>query len=115
MATVTPTYAKKGPRTVITWSGMVTGDTITAYELRETPGLITVHFGGTFANGTSVGLTGSNVDSDYVTARDLADSDITGILAAAGYGVSTNFNYMKPTIASGSSDSVTVTMTIWTR
>lgn len=116
MATVTPTTSRIGNAgRVVQWTGIVTGDTLTAFEIPETPGLMTVHFGGTFANGTSLGLNTSNVNDDYVTAEDLAGAAISGVLADAIYGVSTAGRWIQPTVASGSSDSTTVTVVYWVR
>ena len=116
MATVTPNPVDtKGSlnRVVVTWAGMVTGDTIVAHVAQRAPALMSVQAAGTFANGTSIGFQGSNDQSNFVDLEDNQGVAITAKLAAFTADVAGSRVAYKPSIASGSSDSVTVTFAYW--
>ena len=115
MATVTPTVATKNGtnRVVVTWAGVVTGDTITAHVAQRPPALVSFQHNGTYANGTSVGLSCSNDGTNFVDAEDNQGDAITAALAAAFHSVAFSAVEYKPTIASGSADSVTFTLAYW--
>ncbi len=115
MATVTPTVATKGGtnRVVVTWAGVVTGDTIVTHVTQRPPALASLQCSGTFANGTSVGLQASNDGTNFVDAKDNEGDAITALLAASFDSVATSAVEYKPKIASGSADSVTFTLAYW--
>ncbi len=111
MTTRTPVavYHDDGTFT-ITWSGIVTGDTATPYNIQGNISDITEFSSGTFANGTSVTFDGSNDNTNFATG--LVDPGGTAIahLAAGGSAIRDGWRYIRPVVASGSSDAVTVTV-----
>lgn len=113
MATVTPVPDRKTDRTTVTWTGVVTGDTIVTHVADRPPALISFQHNGTYANGTSVGLTCSNDGTNFPDAEDNQGDAITAALAAAMHSVAVSAKEYKPKIASGSSDSITFTLTYW--
>ena len=115
MAIVTPTTETKHGRVTVKWSGVVTGDTITKHVVIGRPDLIVFQGGGTFANGSSVGLTGSADGTEFIAATDMTQTAISAKLAAFAVGVLEPFMQFKPTITSGSSDAVDFWLTYWIR
>jgi hypothetical protein len=110
MPTITPSVEKLGPLAVkVTWAGMATGDTIIAHAA---PNYFrgTVQAAGTFAGGTAIGITGSIDGSNFIVASDAGDAPISGKTAAFISDIGVALVAVRPTIASGSSDSVTVTL-----
>lgn len=113
MATVTPTSVYNGDgTTTITWSGIVTGDTVNSYEIAGAPADVLAYVSGTFAGGTTVSFSGSNDDTNFAT--DLVDPSNTAIsLTAAGAApLRDAWRYIKPAVASGAADSITVTLLV---
>jgi hypothetical protein len=117
MSTVTPKIIREtdGSGYAI-WSGIVTGDTIVAAKIPTCYPHKTVAVTGTFAGGTSVGLTGSMDNSTFLATYSAggsvaAGSSIASVASAGDAVIAENFRYWKPTIASGSADSITVTIT----
>ncbi len=115
MATVTPTRNTFMDRIEYVWAGMITGDTIVAASVPASCGDRSVQFTGTFAGGTSVGLNGSNIPGGagtYFTLTDPQGNSISARLAACGEQITELTPWLKPTIASGSADSVTCTVIV---
>lgn len=111
MSTITPTSAYAGGYVTWTWTGAATGDTIVAANVVHNPSDIFFTASGTFAGGTTVTLTGSADDTTYVSdVVDLADTAIS-FTAAGASAVRDGWPYLKPAVASGSSDSVTLKIT----
>jgi len=114
MATVTGTYdnpdaSPEATRTfTITWSGVVTGDTCVDMPC---PGVLdTIHVFGTFNGGTTVTLQGSNQEGTPTSRIALNDIDGNPIsFTAAGMKVvKENPVKVRPVVASGSSDAITI-------
>jgi hypothetical protein len=114
MATVAATKVVNFDSIKYTWAGMVTGDTITAVQVPANAGDRTVQFTGTFAGGTTVTLTGSNIASGAGTYATLTDPQGNSIskTAAGLEQISELTQWLQPTIASGAADSVTCTVFI---
>lgn len=113
MATVTPTAVAIGPNvTRVTWAGMVTGDTITAYSAPSAT-RASLQATGTFAGGTVIGITASLDGTNFAAVTDTLGTAITGLTAAFLVEIGAAATDYKPTIGSGTSDSVTVTLVIW--
>lgn len=111
MAVRDPVIADIHSRTdtkLVTWSGLITGDTATPVEMPDWPDM-TVQIAGTFNGGTSVSLQGSNDGTNYAALTDPQGNAITKT-AAAIESVTEAPRYIKPTIASGSADSIAVTL-----
>ena len=112
MATVTPAVSTKGAsgRITVTWAGIVTGDTVDAHITTQSPDRISVHGYGTFANGTSVAMLGSNDGTNFLDCVDGTGTALEGKLAAFLIPCSTIALEYKPEVTLGSSDSITVVM-----
>lgn len=111
MATVTPTAVYNGDKTfTVTWSGIVTADTATPYNIKGNVSDVTVYASGTFAGGTSVSFRGSNDNTNFES--DLVDIGGTAVAmtAADGAALREAWPYIGPVVASGAADSVDVTL-----
>lgn len=112
MATINPTYNVLQDSLVsVTWANMTTGDIAGAHYVRGKPALTTVQAEGTF-NSTRIGLTGSLSNVAYIPATDMTQTAIS-FTANGAVGVLEPYVYWKPTISSGSSDNVTITLSYW--
>lgn len=112
MATVAPVITARTATAPakITWTGIVTGDTVTSFPLLEATALAgAVQFSGTYAGGTVASLKVSNDDSTYFSMKDQAGTTISGT-AAAYFDFSTAGGWIKPSVISGAADSITVTV-----
>lgn len=115
MAVITPTYnILLDSLVVATWANMTTGDTANPHFVQGRPALVSVQANGTFSGGTSVKLQGSVTGATYSNASTSALGNLA-FTASGASGVLEAYPYWKPTIASGSSDSVTVSMSYWIR
>lgn len=106
MATVNPVFDPQiaGGATV-TWSGMVTGDTITSHEPNSTRAVAgCVTFTGTFG-GTTASLQGSNDGTNWFNL--LQNGTAIAATAAAGIDFSTAARYIRPALTGGTGNSVT--------
>ncbi len=114
MSTVTPTTKTFYDRIEYVWAGMVTGDTIVAQQVPANCGDRAVQFSGTFAGGTSMSFTGSLIPGGAGTYATLTDPQGNAITkTAAGLEQVTELtDWVAPTIASGSADSVTCTLIV---
>lgn len=112
MATVTPTTDTKVDKETTSWLGIVTDDTVTAYALPRAMVSASLQFTGTFANGTTAKVQGSN---DGSTWADLADKNGTAISATAAgyYELSACPAHVRIDVSSGSSDSVNAYLVVW--
>ena len=115
MATVTPTITRLSGQdgTKVTWADMATGDTIVSHKVIRKPDRASVQAAGTFAGGTAIGLTGSNDGTNFAVLDDAGGTAISSKTAAFFEGLRDAVIEFKPTIASGSADSVTVTLVYW--
>ena len=110
MTTITPTVQDVGPNSVrVTWAGMATGDTIESWNTQAHV-ISSVQGAGTFAGGTVIGLTGSLDGTNFVALSDRDGNALTGKTAAFLHDVGQSVVAFRPTIGSGSADSVTVTV-----
>lgn len=110
MAVISFTREENPERRVITWSGASTGDTFTPTSVHTGPFyMASIHVSGTFANGTSVSLQGSNTGANFITLNDVGGTAIT-MTAEGLVEFSTTSLEIKPVISSGSSDDITVTI-----
>lgn len=107
MATITPTSAYSGGYLVWTWSGAATGDTIVSANIIGNYSDLLLYVSGTFGSATA-SLTGSIDDTNY--QADLVDVGGTAIAitAAGGAAVRDAWPYIKPAIAGGTGDSLTI-------
>lgn len=113
MATIIPQITVDGRRKTILWETCVTGDTLLPYEMDNLDGPMgAVQFAGTFNGGTAVGLTASNDGTNYVALTDIHGTSISGLTAAALHDFSTAAKSIKPSVASGSSDDIDVTVVL---
>jgi len=112
MATITPTIMEIGYRSFkVEWAGMATGDTITAHNAAGIVSDAVIQAEGTFGGSCAVGLTGSVDGSNYQALADLGGTAITAKTTAFLASIRENVTSFKPTIASGTADSVTATIT----
>jgi len=100
-------------RTVVTWTGIVTGDTIVTHIVDRAPALISVQATGTFNGGTVVGLQTSNDGTNFVNVVDSDGVSVSAKTAAFLSNVVTSGVEYKPTVGSGSADSITITLAYW--
>lgn len=108
MATIEPTVAKIGDTVVVTWSGVSTADTMTAYNLSSgAPSRMSVQLSSGAWGGSTVTLAGSNNNSTFVTLKDL-NSVAVSATANAWFEVSTCAAYIKPASSGGTADNVDV-------
>ena len=99
-------------RTKLFWETLTTGDQGSAFEMAGTLGIFgSVQATGTFANGTVMTLQVSNDNTNWATLKDLTGTAIE--LSAAGLvDFTTAARYIRPSVASGSSDDVDVTVVL---
>jgi len=108
MATITSTIDSDGPGETVTWSAVTTGDTGSAFTAAGyVHGFVT--FAGTFNGGTTVILQGSN-DGTTWAALENPNGDAISATAAGGFEVRTGARYVRPSVSSGSADSVNVVL-----
>ena len=78
MAVISFTRDERPDSRTITWSGATSSDTFTPTDVYTEPlYAASVHVSGTFANGTSVSLQGSNTGANYVDLKDVSGTAIT--------------------------------------
>ena len=112
MAVRTPASERVGATVYVTWSNMATGDTIQPWEIEDVGGVTSsVHFSGTFAGGTSMSMEQSNTGTNYLALAD-KDGNTIASTAESIHELNTAARYVRPTIASGSADSVTATLVL---
>lgn len=112
MATIAPTVTKIGPEQYkVTWEGVATGDTITEHNAVGIADCAAFQAAGTFAGGTSVGLTASLDSANYFAATDVGTTAVSAKTAAFMVALSDKATSFLPTIASGTADSVDFTLT----
>jgi hypothetical protein len=113
MAVIIPTFNTTLERlTTVTWANLTTGDTAAVHAIRGKNDLLTVQAEGTFSGGTRITMTGSLSNVAFITATDMTQTAIA-FTSNGACGILEPFTYWKPTIASGSSDSITVTLAYW--
>ena len=113
MAVLIPTFNTTLERlTTVTWANLTTGDTAAVHAIRGKNDLLTMQAEGTFSGGTRITMTGSLSNVAFITATDMTQTAIA-FTSNGACGILEPFTYWKPTIASGSSDSITVTLAYW--
>ena len=112
MATVTPTVTEIGKQSFkVEWASMATGDTITAHHAAGIVSDATIQAEGTFGGSCAIGLTGSIDAANFQALADLGGTAITAKTVAFLASIRENVTSFQPTIASGTADSVTATIT----
>jgi hypothetical protein len=116
MPTVSPAIAavqvSGGSTPRLSWSGIITGDTINAFGVAGQGGVRgSVQIGGTFG-GATVTLEGSNDGTTYFTLKALDNSTNISATAAAYFEFSTAALYIRPAVAGGSANSINVTVVL---
>lgn len=112
MATITPalTIVAGVPR--ITWTGVSTADTMTAYGPITNRALefASVLLSGTWGSAT-VTLGGSEDGTTYLTLKDRANTSVSAT-ANARFELSTSASYLKPASSGGTNDNVDVVVVL---
>jgi hypothetical protein len=115
MATVSPAFdfvtaqSAKVPR--VTWTDIVTGDTITTLPVAAQAAVAgAVQFGGTFG-GATVKLQVSNDGVTYLDMKDLGGNVISAT-ANALFEFTTSAMFLRPAVASGSANAIDVTVVL---
>jgi len=110
MATVTPSVkvTADGVPYVI-WSGIVTGDTLVAFAVRDGQARnAAVQISGTFG-GATVALNSSNDNTTFFAMKDRsAAGTALSATAAAIFEFQSSAAYLKPVVTSGSANSINV-------
>lgn len=105
MPTVTPSIVTTTGVPCVTWAGMITGDTLNAFTMREQWGLAgSVQISGTFG-GATVKLQHSNDGTNWFDALDIRGNAVSAT-AAAIFEVSISSVYFRPAVTSGSANSI---------
>lgn len=109
MATVSPTINTSIPGVPrVIWSGVVTGDTLNPFTLKQQYGLAgSIQSVGTFG-GATVGLQVSNDGSNWATAKDIANTNVSMAAATTYQELSLSGAYIKPTVTGGSANSIDI-------
>lgn len=111
MATITPTVTNSEKGVLVTWTGVSTADTMTAYQVDGG-----AHRGaflmmeGTWGSSTVV-LKGSNDGSVYLGFKDMTGTTISAT-ADTAFNVRTAAKYLNPASSGGTNDNVNVTLFI---
>lgn len=110
MATVAPAESIPSQGIVkVEWSGMATGDTITAFQPKWAhPVSGSIQFSGTFG-GATVTLEGSNDGTNYATLKDMVGAPIS-MTSAGIVEFTSTVQHVRPAISGGTGDSVTATV-----
>lgn len=91
------------------WEGIATGGSIESFEPDRREAVIaTVQFSGTFAGGTVVTMQASNDDVNFFTLKDRITGSNISVTAAGLFEISTVARFIRPSISSGTADSVNV-------
>lgn len=113
MPTVTPAVTTVNIRGMsvprLTWSDIVTGDTIEPYGITTQAAVAgSVQFGGTFG-GATIALQGSNDGVTYFTFEDLTGTLITATSANL-FEFTTSVLYLRPLVTGGAANAIDVTV-----
>lgn len=108
-----PTISPKLDTTIdgvprVIWEGVVTGDTLVPFVLKQQYGLAgSIQAVGTFG-GATIGAEVSNDGTNWATAKDVLGTNVS-VTAATGYHeLSLSAAYIRPTITSGSANDIDV-------
>ncbi len=114
MATIAHTSVSAFGYQIVTWTGVSSSDDFSSLYVPVAAVAGCMQSTGTFAGGTSVGLTASIVDTAglYVAVSDTAGSVIAHTASPSLSEFSTAALYLQPTIINGVADSVTVRILI---
>ena len=94
------------------WLGIVTDDTIVDVQIDALAAELNFHIFGTFANGTSVAINGSNDGGTTFTALTDGTGSVVAKTAAGMVSVREQPLKVKPVVTDGSSDSIDVWLVI---
>lgn len=114
MATVTPSVKVTSDGVAyVTWAGIVTGDTINPFTLKDAQGTqACVQISGTFG-GATVALNSSNDNTTYFAMKDRsAAGTALSATAAAIFEFQTSALYVKPVVTAGAANSINVTLVL---
>ena len=114
MPTVSPvkTNPSSAVADIITWSGIITNDTVNRWEIHNATAVAgSVQITGTFNGGTTAVLQVSNDGTTWFTADDV-QGDAVSATAAAFFELSLTARYVRMSVASGSSDSITAVLVL---
>lgn len=114
MAIITPTYNKNNNYTLVTWKNMSTGDTAVPHAVLAKHVDPSVQFEGTFAGGTTVSMLGSMSNVTYSPCLNSTRAAVSSTAPALAE-IATSSPYYKPTVVSGTTDSVTINLIYWMR
>lgn len=115
MATIDPTFSSVSAQGttihLITWSGLSTADTATAFAVPSIAGIAaSVQMSGTWGGATVV-LQASNNGSTYATIKDLTATAISAT-ANALFEFTNSSIYLKPVSSGGAADNVDVVLVL---
>lgn len=104
MAERNPTIVQPGGQnvdhgTLVTWSGLLNGDTGAPVNLSDFPDR-TIHILGTFGAGGSVNFVGSNNNNDWIVLTDPQGNAITKTAAAMEFVTETPL-FVRPHVTAG--------------
>lgn len=112
MATITPalTIVAGVPR--ITWTGVSTADTMSAFGPLQgkSAEFASVLLSGTWGGSTAT-LTGSEDGTTFLTLKDRTNNNISAT-ANARFEISTSASYLKPTSSGGTADNIDVVVVL---
>ena len=98
----------------VVWSGIVTGDTIEAFGIAgDNPAHGAVQISGTFGGATVTVEVSNNGSAFHDVAKDIHGTTLSAS-AAALFDFTTSAVYIRPKVAAGSANSITVTVVLRT-
>lgn len=113
MATIDPGVIRRNGYDVVTWAGMSTADTGTAYRpqgrVRHIAGQAD-DTGGAWGSATLI-MQGSNDGTNYVALNDLG-GDAISLTEDGGFSVGEAHRELRPSMSGGTGDNVNVTLTV---
>lgn len=114
MAVITPTYNKTNNYTLVTWKNMSSTDTALPHSVLAKHVDPSVQFEGTFAGGTVASMLGSMSNITYSPCLNSTRASVSATAAALAE-IATSSPYYKPSVTSGTADSVTINLIYWMR
>lgn len=109
MATVSPVVSVVAGVPHVTWTGVVTGDTLVSQTVvtRKLP-YASVQISGTFG-GATITLQSSNDNTTFFAIKDISGTTVSAV-AASIFEILSSAAYLKPTIAGGGANAVDITL-----
>jgi hypothetical protein len=113
--TPTVSYAPNGQRdaVLVTWTGLLNGDTGTPVEVPAAFGDRTMQVSGTTGVGGSITLEGSNDNTNFIALTDPQGNAVTKTAAAMEV-IEEAPRYVRPNVTAGDG-STSFTVTVWAR